>query len=205
MTNEDIQAAMQAAHTDAAEHGQIGGANGIVSQSQVAEFSYDVAQQIPVTSEMRAAGARLYDSAKDDFERSDLDAIYRVMAAVAPKPSNWLLNVVPMTQYMELEAENAALKAALDLVRAESVKDLFWLGSEWDRVCSAKDDKIAELTTNLTTMSCRAHEGQASFGDSTPADLSDPPRRPDGTLQPQAKPLPSGALTQQVGGKRVGG
>lgn len=40
--------------------------------------------EIPVTSEMRAAGARLYDSAKDDFERSDLDAIYRAMAALAP-------------------------------------------------------------------------------------------------------------------------
>lgn len=39
---------------------------------------------IPATAEMRAAGAVVYDAAREDFERSDLDAIYRAMAALAP-------------------------------------------------------------------------------------------------------------------------
>lgn len=59
-----------------------------------------------------------------------------------------------------LEAENAALKAALDLARV-------------------------------------------GFGDPTPADLPDPPRRPDGTLLPQPKPWsapkPGAADSRRVG------
>lgn len=77
-----------------------------------------------------------------------------------------------------LEAENAALKAALDQVRGFS---------------GGLRGTIVQDGASVT------------FGDPTPADLPDPPRRPDGTLQPQAKPLPTGALTQQAGGKRVGG
>lgn len=73
--------------------------------------------EIVVTPEMRACGVAVYESAKDDFERSDLDAIYRAMAAVAPRDGlNWLVLVESMSEKAaellartaQLEADNAA-------------------------------------------------------------------------------------------------
>lgn len=64
--------------------------------------------------------------------------------------------------------------------------------AELMRLMGVQNAWIAELNAKLAT-----------FGDPTPADLPDPPRRPDGTLVPQAKPLP----VVRVGGdpRRIGG
>lgn len=166
-----------------------------------AEYRRFVAMsEIPVTEEMIAAAREA-----GVYGNGSVADVYRAMAAIAPREPNWkdehnnLLEIAidQANQVNALLSENTTLKAALDLVRGRAHQPVEFIFSDSIRAALGFS---GELRGTI-------EQGGATvtFGDSTPADLPDPPRRPDGTLQPQAKPLPSGALTQQAGGKRLGG
>lgn len=108
-------------------------------------------------TELMADAHAIFDGAQARV--AELEAENEKLRDALP-PDPVLFQVVPMTQYVELESQNRALKAALDLTRV-------------------------------------------TIGDPTPADLPDPPRRPDGTLLPQPKPW-SAPKSGATDSRRVG-
>jgi hypothetical protein len=154
-------------------------------------------EEIPVTDEMIDAARVCLPGYSFDQRTA---AIYRAMAAVAPKSTadNWWSMQWQKGQdrIAALDAENAKLRAVapvelygpreqqLDALRAENAELL--------RVIGVQNAWIAEQNAKIAT-----------FGPQKPADLPDPPRRADGTLAPQAKswapPKPTGD-PRRIGG-----
>lgn len=100
------------------------------------------AAEIKVTAEMRSAGAALYDAAREDFERSYLDAIY--LHAVAPVPLVTEAEDRIATLTEERDNARAARNHALELAIAECDK--------YNMACrqlAAKDARIAALDSEL--------------------------------------------------------
>lgn len=99
--------------------------------------------------------------------------------------------------------------AMAQLVRTRSVPAPIWadiLAAKDARIAQLKADNaalvdaLAERDNDLAKWKLRA---QAFTADPTPADLPDPPRRPDGTLAPQTKPLK--LPTDNTDRRRIGG
>lgn len=157
------------------------------------------APEIPVTAEMIVAGkeaARVIGVAKGSDQ---LSVVYRAMAAVAPRDT--YMSGLPFVAAKDariaaLEAENAELKARSAMLKAEGRG----LQRTWDSLCASYRAEIRDLKTeNAATRDELAQR----LGPLIAADLPDPPRRPDGTLVPQPKPLPM--LTTHGPSRRVGG
>lgn len=83
---------------------------------------------------------------RDAWQKMHADLNTRLQAIA---PADWGHGVVPMTQYVELEGQNSALKAALDLVREESRKDVDWISAEWREVIAIKDAEIVALKAGI--------------------------------------------------------
>jgi hypothetical protein len=69
--------------------------------------------------------------------------------------------------------------------------------AQWNKIVRDDHlDRIAELEAELASL-------RSDFSDPAPADLPDPPRRPDGTLVPQPKPWTPPKQSEPQ--RRVGG
>lgn len=169
--------------------------------ARAAALHVEPAPEIPVTAEMIAAASKAPYSGQVEFRWFDQVAasIYRAMAAVAPRDA--YMSGVPFVAAKDariavLEAENAELKARSAMLKAEGRG----LQRTWDSLCASNRAEIRDLKTeNAATRD----ELAPRLGPLIAADLPDPPRRPDGTLAPQPKPLP--VLTTQGPSRRVGG
>ena len=159
--------------------------------------------EVPVTEEMIAAVDSEFMSGCCIVDTKTCVEIYRAMAALAPVP----LVSAAEDRITALEAENAALK--------ESNKDQTWIIGEqaatlavmevnsrhWAKVNRDLEAENAILKQALDLVRTSAAAKAAAFGPAT--DTPDPPRRPDGTLAPAARPLPM--LKTAEPQRRVGG
>jgi hypothetical protein len=172
--------------------------------------------ELPVTAEMIAAGVAASKEVPS-IDWNDLaPAIYRAMAAKAPDR----LPPVFMGTYGALTnirpEPGCFVPCTLDEARARigsfepggsqapgnmfaGVKEFIAdekLLLECRALLAGKDQRIAELEAELASL-------RSAFSDPAPADLPDPPRRPDGTLAPQPKPWTPPKQSEPQ--RRVGG
>lgn len=142
------------------------------------------ATEIPVTDEMRRIGGDILRSCREMevFDEQAADASYRAMVALAPTE----LYREDERRIDALEAENAALTKKIEA--AETMA--------WDHVHrrSKFEAENVALRAQLATFT-----GAVSM----PADLPNPPRRPDGTLVPAARswsPPKTAGDARRIGG-----
>lgn len=163
---------------------------------------------IPVTDEMNAAGrTEAARASATTVYSGSVSAIYRAMAAVAPKFPDDPDRVATLAQKFiakdariaTLESENACLSHSLraateahaELEAYGRARILAHQSSEgdWREVVDAKDARIAELKSELAAMRV-APTTKPTDAQLTPGDASataPPERRADGTLKPVAR------------------
>lgn len=140
--------------------------------------------EILVTDEMLDVGLNHWSNEWDwNDHRKSVLSFYRAMAALAPKPD--LVTFVQMMTARIEEEKALGLKAVNTLLPRIAAL-------EADNAALSEElGKAQAQNARLADDLGRAHLaiGSLAFGDPTPSDLPDPPKRPDGTLAPQAKPI----------------
>lgn len=122
-----------------------------------------------VTSEMRESGLLVYKAARDDFEHSDIDAIYRAMHALAPVELVSEGERQAVKERDEANVRNAKLSEAnIELMKIVE-RQAIALG-DMCNVVASKEARITELKEELVSR-------PAAFVDPGPEPLKHNPFR----------------------------
>ncbi len=147
----------------------------------VTQKQHASAPEILVTEEMINAGRDAWHEhiEEETSAVTTFEVVYRAMAAVAPK---------------QVTREPDVLQSQVEYWKQR------FQGQKAG--CETAEERCVALEAELTALRLQlAAQAPAAFGPAT--DTADPPRRPDGTLAPAARPLPTlrpGRDTRRIGG-----